>query len=177
MCFVDLIYTVNYFKSYSLEESNTYTPLGKVFSDLAKAYAGAFTERLSHLPINRFYYALVVIEAYRGALNQTVLADELYMDKAAVVRMLDYLEGENCIVRKRDPNDRRAHILELTPKALRMLPAIKQAVRETNSLCLEQARAQGIENFEALLNTIRTCLQTETESKFKIQFVRREEKS
>ncbi|MBK8965951.1 MAG: MarR family winged helix-turn-helix transcriptional regulator [Saprospiraceae bacterium] len=160
-----------------MEETNTNIPLGKIFSDLAKAYAGAFTERLSHLPIDRYYYALVVIESYNGDLNQTVLADELLIDKASVVRMLDYLEAENCIVRKRNPQDRRAHILELTPKALEMLPEIKAAVRETNARCLEQANAGGIENVEAVLSKIQHCLHSETENKFKIQIVRSEEKN
>ncbi len=146
-----------------------------MFSNLAKAYAGAFTERLSHLPIDRYYYALVVIESYNGDLNQTVLADEMLIDKASVVRMLDYLEAEQCILRKRNPQDRRAHILELMPKALDMLPEIKSAVREINARCLEQAG--NIENVEALLNKIQHCLQSETESKFKIQIVRSEEKN
>jgi MarR family transcriptional regulator, transcriptional regulator for hemolysin len=170
-----LICIVNYFKVNSLEENSSTPPLGKIFSELAKAYASAFTERLTHLPIKRYYYALVVIEAYEGNLNQTLLADELYIDKASVVRMLDYLESEDCIVRKQNPQDRRAHILELTPKARGIIPAIKAALHETNTICLAKAAALGIHNLEAGLNQICADLQSEAVSTFKIHFVQSED--
>jgi len=157
-------------------EGNSATPaLGKIFSELAKAYASAFTGRLTHLPINRYYYALVVIEAYEGNLNQTVLADELYIDKASVVRMLDYLEAEDCIVRRQNPQDRRAHILELTPKARAIIPAIKTALHETDTICQTQAAALGIPDLEAGLNQICAALQSKAGSTFKIHFVQSED--
>ena len=153
-----------------MEKTTNSIPIGKFFSELAKAYASAFTERLRHLPINRFYYALVVIEQYEGNLNQTVLAEELYLDKASVVRMLDYLESEDCILRVQNPKDRRAHILELRPKAVQMLPEIKQALQEINLICLEKAAAMVFSNFEAGLSHLLAALQQESVSKFNIHF-------
>ncbi|MBC6995206.1 MarR family transcriptional regulator [Neolewinella lacunae] len=150
-------------------------PLGKVFSELAKAYAGTFTERLAHLPISRYYYALVVIEAKGGELNQTELADEIYTDKATVVRMLDYLETEGCIIRQPNPADRRAHRLELTPKALAMIPSIKEALQETNAECLAVARQFGIEELPAALAAMHSQLASEKHTPFQIHFIRREE--
>jgi MarR family transcriptional regulator for hemolysin len=147
-------------------------PLGKVFSELAKAYVGYFVDQLSDLPINRYYYALVVIENHEGDLNQTDLAEELYIDKASVVRMLDYLAAEDCIVRRQNPRDRRAHILELTPKALAMIPRIKQALHETNAICLRQAAEQGVGNFFMVLSQVHAGLQSAAGHQYQIHFVK-----
>lgn len=154
-----------------LPDNAYHPPFGKVFGELAKAYANHFTERLRDLPLQRYYYSLVVIEAYGGNINQTTLGEELYLDKASVVRMLDYLEAEDCIRRVQNPQDRRAHLLELTPKALTMLPEIKQALYETNELCSQEVQALGISNFEAALEQIHQRLQSGNDSKFQIHFV------
>lgn len=150
-------------------------PLGRVFGELAKAFAGTFSERLDHLPIKRYHYALVVINAHDGDLSQTTLGHEMYLDKASVVRMLDYLESEGCIVRKQNPTDRRAHLLELTPKALDMIPEIIKAVKDTNKMCLEKAREAGIEDFNEVLNQMRECLVPEVDSAYHIHFTHRED--
>ena len=150
-------------------------PLGKVFSELAKAYVGYFIDQLRDLPISRYYYALVVIEDREGDLNQTDLAEELYLDKASIVRMLDYLEAEGCIVRRQNPRDRRAHLLELTPKALAMIPRIKRAVHETNAICLRQAAEQGVGDFFSTLSRVRAGLQSASDQAYQIHFVKNDD--
>ena len=150
-------------------------PLGKVFSELAKAYVGYFVDQLRDLPLNRYYYALVVIEDHEGDLNQTDLAEELYIDKASVVRMLDYLAAEDCIIRRQNPRDRRAHILELTPKALAMIPRIKQALHATNAICLRQAAEQGVGNFFSTLAHVHAGLHSAAGHHYQIHFVKSNE--
>jgi DNA-binding MarR family transcriptional regulator len=150
-------------------------PLGKVFSELAKAYANQFIERLKDLPLKRYYYALIVIEAYQGDINQTLLGEELYLDKASVVRMLDYLEAEDCIRRVQNPQDRRAHLLELTPKALALIPEIKKALEETNAICLQVAHNQGINKLESTLTQMHQQLQSDSDTKYQIHFVPNDE--
>ena len=167
-----LVEAVNYFMNNNSASVQVGVPLGKVFSELAKAYVGYFIDQLRDLPIKRYYYALVVIKNYDGDLNQTDLAEELYIDKASVVRMLDYLESEDCIVRRRNPRDRRAHILELTPKALAMIPRIKQALHQTNAICLRQAAEQGVGNFLSTLSHVHAGLQSAAGHEYQIHFVK-----
>ncbi len=153
------------------EHNTNFLPFGKVFSELAKAYANHFSEQLKDLPLKRYYYALVIIESYEGDINQTLLGEELYMDKASIVRMLDYLEGEDCIRRVQNPQDRRAHLLELTPKAITMIPDIKKALQESNIVCLEEARTLGINNLEVALEKMYHSLQSGGDAKYQIHFV------
>jgi len=149
-------------------------PLGKLFSEMAKAYVGNFIARLGHLGISRNYYALVVIDYYKGNLSQKTLGEELFLDKASVVRMLDYLEAEECIVRKQNPEDRRAHLLELTPKAMKMVPEIIKAVKETNSICLEMAGEMEDGNFLHTLEKMREALHAEHVDRYDIHFNEKE---
>lgn len=150
-------------------------PLGRIFGDLAKEYVWIFNLRLQHLPINRYYYALIVINKYEGNLSQTTLGDELYLDKASVVRMLDYLEEAGCITRCPNPGDRRAHILNLTDKARLMIPEIENAIVDTNSICMKKFKEKRAANFEAELNQVMENLQEEPKNQYKIHMVKNEE--
>lgn len=152
-------------------------PLGRVFSNLAKEYIGIVTHRLEHLPINRYYYALLVIDHYAGDLSQTVLGDELSLDKASVVRMLDYLEESGCITRCQNPCDRRAHILNLTPMARKMIPEIEIAIRETNALCMKGLTAIDIENFGNGLKRVIENLSDEPKNVYNFHLAKDEDKS
>ncbi len=151
-------------------------PLGRVFGDLAKEYVGIFNHRLEHLPINRYYYALIVIDTYQGDLSQTTLGDELYLDKASVVRMLDYLEEAGCITRCQNPCDRRAHILTLTDKARKMIPEIENAIQDTNGICMKKFKEKNIAEFEDDLNLVMENLQREPKNQFKIHMIKNEHK-
>lgn len=156
-------------------ETNCESPYGKVFGHLAKAYADAYTERMRDLPIDRYFYALVVIDDYDGDLSQTLLADELMVDKAMVVRMLDYLEDNDCIIRKSHPKDRRTHLLELTQRAHDLIPEIKKGIRETNAICSEIAEKMGLKNLNDLFDKMGSALLAQGKGTFKIHFVRNEE--
>ncbi len=145
--------------------------MGKIFGELAKAYANHFIEQLKDFPLKRYYYPLVVIESYQGDINQTLLAEELFLDKASIVRMLDYLEAEECIRRVQNPQDRRAHLLELTPKAIAMIPDIKKALQKSNETCIKEAEALGITNIDVVFEQMYHALQSGGDAKYKIHFV------
>lgn len=53
--------------------------------------------------------------ADRGPLSQQGLGEALSLDPSNVVGLLNELEERNLIVRRRDPADRRRHIVELAP--------------------------------------------------------------
>jgi DNA-binding MarR family transcriptional regulator len=49
-----------------------------------------------------------------GPMNQRRLSELTLIDKSSVVLFLDALEADGWVRRVRDPNDRRAHIVEMT---------------------------------------------------------------
>lgn len=76
------------------------------------------------------YIALGYLRDHPGA-SQHDLERALFMDANAVVLMLNELEAAGHVIRRRDPQDRRRHIVELTPAGRR---AIEQADRAREGL-------------------------------------------
>ncbi len=59
------------------------------------------------------YMALGYLRDHEGA-SQSDLETAMYMDANAVVLLLNELEAARYLVRRRDPQDRRRHIVEIT---------------------------------------------------------------
>ncbi|MFI5148276.1 MAG: MarR family winged helix-turn-helix transcriptional regulator [Bacteroidia bacterium] len=108
-------------------------PLGRRFGLLMRMYFGALTKKLEELDIDRHYSILIILENKEAACSQQDVANLLRIDKASMVRIIDYLVKKKYIKRMMNPSDRREHILCLTEKARKTLPRIHRAVGELNS--------------------------------------------
>src|SRR5919109_3937706 len=75
------------------------------------------------------YMTLGYIRDHPG-ISQQELESALFMDANSVVLILNELEAAQFSVRKRDPNDRRRHIVEMTASGRRALQRADRA-RET----------------------------------------------
>lgn len=51
-----------------------------------------------------------------GAISQQALGEQLGIDRTTVVELIDQLEQQGVVVRRRNPADRRSYALSLTPK-------------------------------------------------------------
>jgi DNA-binding MarR family transcriptional regulator len=67
----------------------------------------------------------------RGPVHQQELGDMLYMDPNNLVLLLNELEAPGYVERRRDPEDRRRHIVELTDEGRR---AIERGERGMESI-------------------------------------------
>jgi DNA-binding MarR family transcriptional regulator len=68
----------------------------------------------------RHLVALTVLRD-RGGSTQQALSSTLMMDRANVVGLLNDLEAKQLIERRRSPQDRRRHIVEITANGLELL--------------------------------------------------------
>ena len=102
--------------------------------------------------------AVLIHLAQHKTFNQTALAQILAIRPITLVRLLDRLEAAGFVERMPDPNDRRAHILALTVKALPIIESIHDLNRRTCGglqLGISEAEASQL---RALLSRIRTHL-------------------
>jgi DNA-binding MarR family transcriptional regulator len=72
------------------------------------------------------YMTLGYVRDHPG-ITQQELESALFMDANSVVLILNELEAAHFSIRRRDPNDRRRHIVEITPAGRRALERADKA--------------------------------------------------
>lgn len=137
----------------SHEKSHEWS-LGGVFVYLTKQFIAKLSEHMADSPIARYYYPLYVIWKHEGSISQQDLAEYLYSDKVSLVRVLDALCDEGLIVRKKNPNDKRKHMLLLTEKAKPYMPNVEEALKKTNEYFLQHVDPAYLNEFTKTLATI-----------------------
>jgi MarR family transcriptional regulator for hemolysin len=129
-------------------------PLGKLLGGITKNYFGALSKKLESLGVDRHFSTLVVIDRTEQKCTQQYLSDILNFDKVSMVRILDYLVAKKMITRSINMNDRREHIIELTPKAKKIMSGIHSGIKEMNATAFKGVTKQDQEIFYNCLSTI-----------------------
>jgi DNA-binding MarR family transcriptional regulator len=88
--------------------------IGPLLRQAQRHSARNFAAALQPLGIEGRHYGVLYHLDLFGPLSQRRLMDLTGEDKSSMVRTIDDLEGLGLAVRRPDPNDRRAHAVELT---------------------------------------------------------------
>jgi DNA-binding MarR family transcriptional regulator len=75
------------------------------------------------------YMLLNDLRDREGAMAQQALCGSMHLDPNNLVLMLNEVESAGYVERKRDPSDRRRHIVELTPAGLRALERAERGMQ------------------------------------------------
>ncbi len=111
----------------SQAEVREHTPGSMVLlTRLAKQVYRASGEELLGMHL-RLLMALSYVRDNDGGTPQQALAEALCMDANNVVLLLNELEDRGYVARRRDPDDRRRHIVELTAAGRRALLRAERA--------------------------------------------------
>lgn len=129
-------------------------PLGRVFSFLTKQFIGQLATRMSGTPVERYYFPLYIIGKNSGKISQQELADQILTDKVSMVRILDCLTKDGFIERKVNPEDRRQHLLHITPKAEPWILEIENGLKETNQAFFQLLPEDKQEDFKNMLSLL-----------------------
>jgi DNA-binding MarR family transcriptional regulator len=98
----------------------------------------------------RHLVALTVLRVLGGT-TQQALATTLAMDGTNIVGLLNELEADELIERRRSPEDRRRHVVELTAAGVKRLVKAERALAEVDDEVLGALDASQRETLYHLL--------------------------
>ena len=102
---------------------------GMLLVKIGRAAERWYTEALKPLGLTPRHLG-VLLEVQARPTSQQALIDSIGVDPSKLVGLLNDLEAEGLIVRRRDPEDRRRHIVEVSKLGRARLEAAEQAAAE-----------------------------------------------
>jgi DNA-binding MarR family transcriptional regulator len=126
-------------------------PLLELIARRVRAEAESEIEAFNLRP--RHVVALTLLQLL-GPQSQSDLADALRVDGTNLVGLLNDLEAEDLIERRRSPQDRRRHTVSLTPTGVRRLVELEHALRDAEQRVLAVLDSDQQDTLRALLEQL-----------------------
>jgi MarR family transcriptional regulator, lower aerobic nicotinate degradation pathway regulator len=101
--------------------------------------------------LHPYHHAVLIALGESAHETQGSIADALGYDRGQLVGLLDELEKRGLVERRRDPEDRRRHLVSLTADGKRMLTGLNTVARENEDAFLDPLTDSERETLHALL--------------------------
>lgn len=98
---------------------------------------------------------VLMLLADRGATGQQALAEALGVDPSVLVAMLNDLERDGLALRRRDPADRRRHIVEISPQGTHVATDLYASIGAAEAELFADLDPGEITTLQRLLNRIK----------------------
>jgi DNA-binding MarR family transcriptional regulator len=101
--------------------------------------------------LHPYHFAVLVAVGEGPHETQGAVADALGYDRGQLVGLLDELEEKGLVERKRDPSDRRRHIVRITAEGRKALRRLRALARQLEDEFLAPLNDDERARFHALL--------------------------
>lgn len=113
-----------------------------------------FDVLVTPLGIRRRHFGVLAIVGEAKPLSQIDIGERLGIDRNTMVGLLDELEAGGFVMRSRDPRDRRAHLVALTPAGQDVLAQGTLLAQRTNDDVLSPLAPDERAQLHALLSRL-----------------------
>ncbi|HEY4442771.1 MAG TPA: MarR family transcriptional regulator [Steroidobacteraceae bacterium] len=132
--------------------------LGFRLNDVARLYTRRFEERAQILSLQLAQCKALVLLAENEGVSQTRLSEISEIDPARLVGILDRLETDGWVQRRRPPGDRRVRSLAVTENADPVLRLIWSVISETYIEALQDLSTDEIGTMMKVLERVHSNL-------------------
>ena len=113
-----------------------------------------FTEALAPFGIRPRHVAALIELRDRGELTQQSLCGQLHLDPTNLVAILNELERRGYATRRRDPEDRRRHLVEISSRGIAVIERVSEVMDGVEEELLQGLEPAERERLEGLLTSI-----------------------
>ena len=113
-----------------------------------------FAERLAPLELQPRHFGMLSHLAVNEGQSQQALSSALGIHRSAVVALVDDLEHRGLAERRRDPDDRRAYTLYLTPAGRKLVAELQHVAEEDEAELLTGLNASERSQLISLLQRV-----------------------
>jgi MarR family transcriptional regulator, transcriptional regulator for hemolysin len=127
-------------------------------NEVARLLRRNFNHRAQPLGLTQVQWRALARLARNEGMRQVDLAESLELQPMTVARLIDRMETAGWVQRRRDPRDRRAVQLHLTPKAEPMIDQIRALAAETRGDAFAGLTPAALDAFYDTLHRIKENL-------------------
>ena len=113
-----------------------------------------FTEALEPFGIRPRHVAALIELRDNGELTQQSLCGHLHLDPTNLVAILNELEQRGYAVRRRDPEDRRRHLVEVSKKGIALIEKVSEVMDGVEDDLLDGFEPAERDQLEGLLTSL-----------------------
>src|SRR5947208_5792352 len=113
-----------------------------------------FSEALEPFGIRPRHVAALIELRDHGELTQQSLCGQLHLDPTNLVAILNELEKRGYAIRRRDPEDRRRHLVEVSKKGIAVIDKVSEVMDGVEADLLDGLEADERDQLEGLLTSI-----------------------
>lgn len=129
-------------------------PLGLRLARAAKAVSRAFDDALAEAGGSRPAWLVLLSIKSREVASQRELADAIGIRGPTLTHHLDVMESAGLVTRRRDPANRRVHLVELTPAGDAAFLRLRDAVSDFDRRLRQGFAQREIAQIEELLDRL-----------------------